>query len=171
VSKRAKFNQTHLSELLTQQLTKLLTRLPRVIVLLGVLLGGASSCQDVPYPEQSEAGVLDQTGMETQPQASDLAPLSEAAESTREQKRLILDLRLPESNDPIADETLDFSKAKDKAQPDYFATENQQPEEKKKLAVGARVISKPSLETHYEEWVKGAEIKIEVQTGQKKPKN
>ena len=93
------------------------------------------------------------------PQSLEVEASLDETNSAEDSVRPNLNLTLPtEENTDIED--LDFTKAK--VLPDLFAA--QQEKERKRLAVGAKVISDPDKQTKYSEKLKGAEVTIEVLT-------
>ena len=107
-----------------------------------------------PAVESTELDVATPQALEVEVEAS-LDETNSAEDSVRPN----LNLTLPtEENTDI--EELDFTKAK--VLPDLFAA--QQEKERKRLAVGAKVISDPDKQTKYSEKLKGAEVTIEVLT-------
>ncbi|MFT7091217.1 MAG: hypothetical protein ACJAYE_002980 [Candidatus Azotimanducaceae bacterium] len=125
------------------------------------------SCGEISEPIEVEEQQQTDTSALTEPatttETSDTATSQQqSVHSNARPARPMLNLSLPENKDQGSDTALDFEKPQ--ALPDLFA--NQKGKEKKKLAVGAKVLTDPSKGMSYTESIKGAEVKVEIQTNQ-----
>ncbi len=132
-----------------------------------VVLFGLAACGKLPdSPTEtsdqtldSEIATLPETSDTTQPEAEPEIPAGPGV-ATTSPPRSPLNLSLPADRDQPTEQNFDFKKPA--TLPNLFAVEKHK--EKKKLAVGAKVLSDPTKEKNYVESVNGAELKIEILT-------